>query len=194
MFVWKRPTDDAAMRLIEQSRTRALTYSTVGVSRSARAPRGYAVKHFRLQLGEGLGLFQQACQLMIDWQMLPSTVDCVPAAPDLEEGESFAMRIPFFGLWVVNACRIVYSFDDILPNGGLRFGFGMGTLPGHVTSGEERFLLEWLPDDSVWYDIYSYSRPRSAVVWIGLPILRWQQRRFLRESATRLRGLVTQRG
>ena len=45
------------------------------------------------------------------------------------------------GLWWLNACRIVYVVDESGPIS--KFGFAYGTLPGHVESGEERFLIEW---------------------------------------------------
>ena len=41
------------------------------------------------------------------------------------------------GLWVLNACRIVYVIEE---DGPLRrFAFAYGTLPEHAESGEERF-------------------------------------------------------
>jgi uncharacterized protein (UPF0548 family) len=61
------------------------------------------------------------------------------------------------GLWWLNACRIVYIVDESEPL--RRFGFAYGTLPGHVGTGEERFLVEWDPaGDGVWYDILAFSR------------------------------------
>ena len=63
-----------------------------------------------------------------------------------------------------------------------RFGFAYGTLPDHAERGEERFMIEWLADDSVWYDIYAFSRPQKAIVKLGLPLARRLQKRFGGES------------
>lgn len=65
-----------------------------------------------------------------------------------------------------------------------RFGFAYGTLPGHVESGEERFVVEWREDDdSVWYDILAFSRPRHLAARAGYPLARGLQARFRRDSA-----------
>jgi uncharacterized protein (UPF0548 family) len=87
------------------------------------------------------------------------------------------------GLWWLNVCRIVYLVDE--EDGAVtRFGFAYGTLPRHVESGEERFLLEWhRVDDSVWFDILAFSRPRHLLARLSYPWVRRLQKRFGRESA-----------
>ena len=58
------------------------------------------------------------------------------------------------------------------------------TLPGHVESGEERFLAEWdRGDDGVWYDILAFSRPNHVLTRLGYPVVRRLQKRFGRDSA-----------
>jgi uncharacterized protein (UPF0548 family) len=85
------------------------------------------------------------------------------------------------GLWWLNACRIVYVIDEGGPV--QRFGFAYGTLPGHVESGEERFLIEWdQGENSVWYDILAFSRPRHPLARLGYPFARLMQKRFARDS------------
>jgi uncharacterized protein (UPF0548 family) len=56
-------------------------------------------------------------------------------------------------------------------------------LPGHVERGEERFLVEQTDDNSVWYDIVAFSRPRHLLTKIGYLLVRRLQRRFGRQSA-----------
>ena len=74
------------------------------------------------------------------------------------------------------------------------FGFAYGSLPGHAASGEERFLIEWDPsDDSVWYDLSSFSRPNGWLARLGAPYLRRFQARFARESAEAMRRAVERR-
>jgi uncharacterized protein (UPF0548 family) len=86
------------------------------------------------------------------------------------------------GVWWLNACRIVYAVDEAGPIS--KFGFAYGTLPGHVESGEERFLVEWdRGDDAVWYDILAFSRPHHVLTRLGYPVVRRLQRRFGRDSA-----------
>ena len=86
------------------------------------------------------------------------------------------------GLLVAQSCRIVYIVDESGPIS--RFGFAYGTLPGHVESGEERFLIEWERDgSSVWYDILAFSRPNHFLARLGYPLVRREQKRFRRDSA-----------
>jgi uncharacterized protein (UPF0548 family) len=84
----------------------------------------------------------------------------------------------------------VYVVDESGPIS--KFGFAYGTLPGHVESGEERFLIEWdRADDSVWYDILAFSRPNHILIRLGYPIVRRTQKRFGRDSAASMLRAVS---
>ena len=100
----------------------------------------------------------------------------------IQSGEVVAVMGRAIGLWWLNACRIVYVVDE---SGPIRkFGFAYGTLPGHVESGEERFLIEWhRGENSVWYDILAFSRPNHFLTRLGYPMVRRTQKRFGRDSA-----------
>jgi uncharacterized protein (UPF0548 family) len=74
-----------------------------------------------------------------------------------------------------------------------RFGFAYGTLPGHVEAGEERFLVEWLADDAVWYDLLAISRPRYWGARLAYPLARRLQRTFAQRSRARMAGFVAGR-
>jgi uncharacterized protein (UPF0548 family) len=91
-----------------------------------------------------------------------------PLAPGLT-----AAPLAHFGLWFLNACRVVYLIDE-----ERRFGFAYGTLADHAERGEERFLVEWREDDSVWYDVLAFSRPGHWLTWLGFPVVRRLQKRF----------------
>ena len=94
-----------------------------------------------------------------------------------------------FGLWLPNACRIIYVVDEEGPV--QRYGFAYGTLPGHAESGEERFTVEWHEaDDAVWYDILAFSRPQQLLARLGYPLTRRLQKRFARDSAAAMQRAV----
>jgi uncharacterized protein (UPF0548 family) len=94
-----------------------------------------------------------------------------------------------FGFWMLSACRIVYVVNETEP--ARQFGFAYGTLPGHVETGEERFLVEWDPaDNRVYYDILAYSRPHHFLTWLGYPLVRRAQKRFRHDSGAALRTVV----
>ena len=64
-----------------------------------------------------------------------------------------------------------------------RFGFAYGTMAEHAESGEERFTVEWDRDeDTVWYDILAFSRPRQMLARLGYPLSRLLQKRFAEDS------------
>ena len=64
-----------------------------------------------------------------------------------------------------------------------KIGFAYGTLPKHVERGEECFSVEWHhADDTVWYDILAFSRPKHILVRLGYPVARALQARFVRDS------------
>jgi uncharacterized protein (UPF0548 family) len=83
----------------------------------------------------------------------------------------------------------VYVVDEWGPIS--KFGFAYGTLPGHVESGEERFLIEWdRGKNGMWYDIRAVSRPNHFLTRLGYPVVRRLQKRFGRDSAASMLNAV----
>jgi uncharacterized protein (UPF0548 family) len=113
------------------------------------------------------------------------------AAPrvKLEKDATVAVKAWACGMWSLNACRVVYVINEDGPTA--RFGFAYGTLPDHIEQGEERFLIEWnRGDDSVWYDILAFSKPRHPLVKLGFPVARMMQKRFARDSLSRMSSIA----
>ena len=98
------------------------------------------------------------------------------------------------GLWWVNAARIAYVVDEPVEStedAVAKFGFAYGTLPGHVETGEELFLVEWdQATDAVTYNILAFSRPRHPLVRLGRPLVRRLQQRFREDSAAAMQRWV----
>lgn len=143
---------------------------------------GFTVVHHRLYLGEGAAIFARAQDAIRAWAMFePSWITVFPAAAPIRVGTTVALRVRHFGIWSLNACRIVALVDE---RGTIdRYGFVYGTLPSHGLQGEERFSVEWNhDDDAVTYDLLAASRPASLSSWLGLPLVRRIQRRFARDS------------
>ena len=147
--------------------------------------------HNRALLGHGEPAFRAACDALRRWRMFPAPWALIqPAETPIEEGRVVAMLAHALGLWWLNTCRIVYVLDEAAPV--RRFGFAYGTLPRHVERGEERFSVEWLADDSVWYDIRAFSRPRYWATRLGYPVARALQRRFVRDSKAAMHAAVAE--
>jgi uncharacterized protein (UPF0548 family) len=182
MFRLRKPSTEAVRRFLDLQARLAFSYPAVGAT-SAAPPAGYVVDHTRIQLGVGSSVFAEGKRALERWQhfQLGWVEPCWPNTA-IEPGQVVGVLARAFGLWSLNACRIVYVVDERGPV--TRFGFAYGTLPEHLESGEERFTIEWRrADDSVWYDILAFSRPNQLMARVGYPLVRRFQRRFARNSA-----------
>ncbi len=171
----------------DAQRSLTLSYPSAGATRDdGPAPPGYDHDRNREELGRGESVFAAAKEGIRQWHMFPAPLATIePKGIPIAVGEIAGVVIRVFGLWFLNAARIVYVIDE--PR---RFGFAYGTLPGHAERGEERFLVEWMPDDTVVYTIIAFSRPRYWMARLAKPISRMLQRRFVRLSKQRMRELV----
>jgi uncharacterized protein (UPF0548 family) len=103
-----------------------------------------------------------------------------PQDTEIRRGAVVAAVVSHLGFWSVNVSRIVYVAE---PEPQISFAFAYGTLPEHAETGEERFAVSWnQEDDSVWFDILAFSKPKSLLAQIGYPLGRRLQRRFAHDS------------
>ncbi len=178
----RKPTPEILRRFLATQTELPFTYEAVGAT-AETPPFGYNVDRTRIKLGEGEALFQSAIGALRRWEQFRlGWVDAWSPDTPIQKGEVVAVMGRAVGLWWLNACRIVYVVDETGPIS--KFGFAYGTLPGHVESGEERFLLEWdRSNEGVWYDILAFSRPSHVLTRLGYPLVRRLQKRFGRDSA-----------
>jgi len=181
MYLFRKPSDDQITAFIQSQSRLDFTYPSTGVTRIGDAPSGFVVDHHRIHLGAGQATFEAAKRALsewrhyqFDWIELHRPKD----APATDQTVGVLARA--LGLWILNACRIVYVIDEEDPL--RRFGFAYGTLPEHAESGEERFQVEWHDDDSVWYDIFAFSRPNQFLARLGYPYVRRKQKQFAQDS------------
>ncbi|MEZ5351101.1 MAG: DUF1990 domain-containing protein [Bryobacteraceae bacterium] len=171
--------DTASIRdFLNERQFQPFSYPEAGYTENGRRPVGYHIDRHRIQLGSGEASFERAKKNMRDWRMfsLAWVRLCWPFKR-IQPGVTVAIVTHQYGFWTLNAARIVYVIDE--PR---RFGFAYGTLLDHVEKGEERFLLEWRDDDSVWYEINAFSTPNHWIAWAAYPLGRLLQRKFGRES------------
>ncbi len=165
-----RPSDARLRRFIENQSGCPFTYADVGATATQR-PVGLKVYHGRTQIGRGEACYRKAKAALDDWRQLRlGWLDAFPCNAPLRAGQVVVIGVRIFGIWSLNACRIVYVVDDAAPIA--RYGFAYGTLPDHVAIGEERFLVEWTR--------------------IGYPALVYVQRRFRGEAPEAMRRAVDQ--
>jgi len=187
MFSFHKPSEREIRGLLARQSASQFSYPHVGASERGFRPQGYACDHNRVCLGSGEQTFDRAVDAFGSWQMfrIGWLQLCWPDAP-IRVGTDVAVVVRHYGFWSVNCSRIVYTVDE----GGevQKYGLGYGTLLEHAESGEERFLIEWnRRDDSVWYDLFAFSRPRATLAQLGHPLARRLQRRF---AAASLRAMA----
>ena len=189
MFLARQPSAETIRLFISSQHDLPFSYPEVGATRSEETPPGYTVDHNRVRLGDGEDVYLRAAAALRSWKQFElGWVTIVPPATPVEVGRIVAVQARTFGFWSLSAARIVYVIEDKAAVN--RFGFAYGTLPNHVECGEERFMIERLEDNSVWYDIYAFSHPEHPLVRLGFPIARKLQKRFVKESLARIAGLA----
>lgn len=189
MFLLRKPSEETVRQFISSQHDLPFSYREVGATRWEAVGPGttilltanYNIDHNRIKLGDGEDVYLRAVAALRSWKQFDlGWVTIVPPHTPVEVGRTVAVQARTFGFWSLSAARIVYVIEDEAPV--KRFGFAYGTLPNHVECGEERFTIEWLEDDSVWYDIYAFSHPQHPLVRLGSPLARMLQKQFVRSS------------
>lgn len=180
MFCFKKPDSEMIREFLATQKQRKFSYEPVGASRT-ETPSGFIVDHNRVQLGEGRATFERAKNAINQWKMFDiAWLELYWPSTRIEEGETVAIAVSHLGFWSLNAARIVYTVEE--RGAPERYGFAYGTLPDHAEMGEERFTVEFHPaDETVWYDLYAFSRPRFFAR-LAYPYTRALQKRFAAES------------
>lgn len=191
MLSLRKPSVQKIQQFVDDQRRSDFSYTSVGAT-ATNPPAGFVVDHTRVKLGSGEDTFLLARTTLEQWgQFQVGWVEACPSDTPIQTGEVVAVVAHVMGLWWLNAARIIYVIDEDGPVH--RFGFAYGTLADHVESGEERFLIEWnQADDSVWYDILAFSRPRHVLARLGYPFVRMTQKRFARSSGAVMQQLAEQ--
>ena len=190
MFLASKPSAKFVKEFIAAQKDLPFTYAEVGATRD-QLPAGYTHDHNSIVLGKGRVVFQRAVSALRSWRQFDlGWVEIVPPDLPIKVGAVGAVRAHTFGVWSLSATRIVYVVNEL--DNVSRFGFAYGTLPDHVESGEERFLVEWYQTtDEVKYDILAFSKPRHRLVRLGSPLARHLQKRFARESLLKMLSCVS---
>ena len=181
MWSLRKPSAESIRPFLAAQAKLPFTYAAVGAT-AETPPVGYVVDRTHIKLGEGEAVFHLARAALQRWEQFRlGWVEAWSPETPIQSGEVVAVMGRAMGVWWLNACRIVYVVDESGPIS--KFGFAYGTLPGHVESGEERFLIEWNRDENnVWYDILAFSRPNHFLTRLGYPMVRRTQKQFGRDS------------
>ena len=193
-FQFHAPTAAELDALIADQQGKPLTYDRQTAPNSPR----FDHDDNRVWLGSGDAVFAAAKVAMQNWAMFPGDwARIYHQNPQFTEGEVVVMCARIFGIWWLNAARILYVVDE-----RDRFGFAYGTLPNHVESGEELFQIErdtvdeGNPDSfgmgSVYFRLKAFSHPRYWMLRLTYPLPRVFQRRFIRASFENMKKQTAQ--
>jgi uncharacterized protein (UPF0548 family) len=192
MFLLKQPDKQTLERFLDEQKKLHFSYSFVGATQPDKtqpeksfSPPGFTRDHNRIQLGTGEVTFIKAVEAIKNWKAYALGWTKIHPTTQPKEGVTFSVEVNHFGFYSLSSLRIVYVVAE--PK---RFAFAIGTLPGHVEQGEERFMVEWLPDDTVWYDLLAFSRPQHPLVWLGYPVTRALQKKFAQDSKAAMHKAV----
>jgi uncharacterized protein (UPF0548 family) len=190
LFRLERPTDEQLRSILEEQKDAPFSYPEVGASRRSVLPNGYHIDRYRIRLGTGKATFLAAKAAMQGWELFDrALLRIFPKNLEIREGSTVAIIPSHLAFYSINLCRIVYVLESEEPVH--LFGFAYGTLSDHAASGEERFTVSWnTSDQSVWYEILAFSRPRAFLARVGYPISRAIQKRFARASLAAMRKAV----
>ncbi len=189
MLLFRKPSEAFIRQFLAEQGRLDFSYAAVGAT-FGEPPAGFVVDRTRICLGKGEATFHAAKAALARWdQFRLGWVETHPGGLPIEKDAVVAVLARTMIVWWLNACRIVRTVDESGPIA--RFGFAYGTLPEHAEMGEERFLIEWnRADDSVWFDILAFSRPKHPIVRLAYPIVRRTQKRFGREAAASMLSSV----
>ncbi|WP_073500680.1 DUF1990 family protein [Actinacidiphila paucisporea] len=159
-----------------------VTYSTVGMTAKGNsAPPGFRALRVRTSLG--IGTYDRAAEALFGWRMHRATplLRLSATAQEAAPGVRVLLR-----LGPLRApCQVVWTVEE-----KNRVGFAYGTLQGHPECGEEAFILERNPDDSVDFTVFAVSRPSAWYLKAAGPCGHWAQRAVARQYGRALRRLA----
>jgi uncharacterized protein (UPF0548 family) len=187
MFLLEKPSEKQIQTFLETQRTLNFSYKDVGATHPNQfaPPNNFTHDHNRILLGKGQATFEKAKAALKNWKAYALGWTKIHPNVKPEKDKTFCVEVNHFGFYSLSSLRIVYVVDE--PK---RFAFAIGTLPGHVEKGEERFRVEWIEDDSVYYDLFAFSRPQHPLTYLGYPVARQLQKRFARDSKTAMENAV----
>ncbi|MDB4731304.1 DUF1990 domain-containing protein [bacterium] len=192
MISVRRPSEATIVRFLSEQVELKLSYSDIGATAGLPAKQ-YTVDHNRILLGHGAETFASAKLALHHWEHFQlGWITPYYFETTISEDKVVGVLAKTYGLWFLNACRIVYLVEEEGPTH--RSGFAYGTLPDHAEAGEERFAIEWNQEDySVWYDILAFSKPNKWYTKLCQPIVRKLQKQFASDSLTAMQNATRQK-
>src|SRR3954447_7437986 len=112
MLSLRKPGPAAIQKFLDGQAALDFTYAEVGAT-AAVPPSGYVVDRTRVKVGEGEKVFLAARAALERWaQFRLGWLEVWPPTTAIRAGEVVAVLARSWGLWWLNACRVVYGVDE----------------------------------------------------------------------------------
>jgi len=150
-----------------------LTYEPVGRTETGELPSGYRylrVRHRVLAVADAVDRERLGEALLTGRVHAAARVEMRIDGGRATPGTGVLTRVGMGPAKLTEPCRVVWSTP---------YGFGYGTLPGHLFHGEEAFSAE-LDGDGLWFVVTAYSSPATGWVRALGPLVVVGQRLYLR--------------
>ncbi|XP_057962980.1 UPF0548 protein At2g17695 [Malania oleifera] len=144
---------------------------------------GFLINHARVLLGTGVETYEKGKGALQGWRHFGLKWTFVDPSTPIQSGAKFCVCVKEFLPWIMMPLQVVYvrekrNTEEVSTS----FGFGSGTLQGHLLAGEERFSIELDENNQVWYEILSFSKPAHFLSFIGYPYVQLRQKYFAHQS------------
>ncbi|NNN20893.1 MAG: DUF1990 domain-containing protein [Acidimicrobiales bacterium] len=136
---------------------------------------GYGSSHIRksIQIGTNKRAFNKAVSALSSWDVHRGCgMKILSDNPVVSINSNVLIVAPIFLGHITALCRVTG-----LTKNDRHWGFKYCTLPHHVETGEEEFLLEMRNDETVWFTIEAHSKPSNTLVALLYPIPNLLQQR-----------------
>ncbi|XP_044470403.1 UPF0548 protein At2g17695 [Mangifera indica] len=149
---------------------------------------GFLINHARVLVGSGHDTYEKSKTGLKTWRHFELNWAFVDPETPIQSGAKFCVCVKEFLPWVMMPLQVVYINESRRAKKPVAsFGFGSGTLQGHLLAGEERFSVELDEDNQVWYEILSLSKPAHFLSFIGYPYVQLRQKYFAQQSANAIK-------
>ncbi len=169
--------------LVRQSKL-DFTYSAVGCHVRQSSPPGYAIRSLAHQLGEGESAYEAAKRgakelgsVRLGW------LEAGPEGTPIQTNAMVAILARTFGIWWLNACRIVLVIEEVGNGESIRLRLMNFTGPRRNRRGAISSWNGIKRTTESWFDILAFSRPHHILTRLAYPIVRMTQKRFGRNPA-----------
>ncbi|KAJ7944096.1 UPF0548 protein [Quillaja saponaria] len=169
---WNRPSPQDQKSCIEKSG--GFNYDTKYRGATAKSPsslkedkefskEGFLLNHSRVLVGSGVETFEKGKSALHNWRHFGMNWSFVDPKTPIRQGEKLCVCVKEFFPWLMMPLQVVYVNEN-RKKPSASFGFGSGTLKGHLLAGEERFSIELDENNQVWRQAVNPPPLHSSVI------------------------------